>query len=165
MDKAMATEIERSAVTLLRNTHINHVGLAKWIEAMCKDPEENRFLDKFVSDNPNLIETMREIGYIVPDGTHRIPVFEAIWDCEPKGEEIRDPDEYFLAWNDAIALALAAGLRDYRAEGRPEGNQRYTIQGLGGPLATIETSLAAKVVEFHQQVKVMLNTDEEDLFP
>lgn len=43
-------------------------------------------------------------------------------------------------------------VREYREMGRPDGEQTHTIMGMGSPLMTVTTSLAAAVVEYHKAI-------------
>lgn len=50
------------------------------------------------------------------------------------------------------SLRLADAIANYRTAGRPDGDQTYTIMGMGAPLLNVTTSLAAAIAEFHANV-------------
>jgi hypothetical protein len=76
----------------------------------------------------------------------------AIQDYNPKGKQPKGREEWYQAKRDRAAYNLAMAVREYREMGRPDGDQTHTIMGIGSPLMTVTTSLAAAVVEYHNTI-------------
>lgn len=144
------TEIERAAVTLLLQSRPNNPLLGLWIQALAADPDERRDIETLVFESPDGREYVRQ-GWVGPkteyDRDNR--AFGAILDHQPRGHYERGEDRYW-AIQDSVIARLAWAVVYYRQAGRPDGDQTHTIQGMGGPLLSVATSLAAAVAEYHE---------------
>lgn len=154
------TEIERAALTLLSLSRINHPVLASWIEALIQDPTETRLLSQFY------FESGIDAGdYVVPGyyGDRSNDLVDSILELRPLGRKAETPDERAIYQHEANALILAFAVQDYRERGRADGDHTSVINGMGGPLLTVKTSLPAAVVEYTQrQMTVALNALERE---
>lgn len=160
------TEVERAAITLIYQHRINlhHPAVRAWVEAIGTDADERRHIDEFFCDNQDM--TMEEwqggvtlralcegMGFSLPrcrwaydweDG-----IFSAL--VNNNRDKRAYPDLYQMELDEAV-LVLAYAVHEYRVNGRPDGDQTYTIMGMGAPLMNVQTSLAAAIGEFHQRI-------------
>lgn len=172
------TDVERAAITLLmtgpqRSPRADHTGLYHYIMALATDPAETRSLDEYIwgaeivtawdtdgdgnripFETRPLRDVCRDDRYVcwTNEWDHDNSAFAAILDHKPTGERPSTNLQRTLALIDDAAARLANAICDYRGAGRPDGDQHYTIQGLGSPLLNITTSLAAAVAEYHSQM-------------
>jgi hypothetical protein len=158
------TEVERVALTLLGKARPWHAGLVFWVKALCANPDERRDLDTFIWDakiclteggdeRADLRTLCMLEGFVVEHERYvlgEVSAFAAICDHKPRGIYPVSADDKMRSRIDRAVLLLAQALIDYRMAGRPDGDQSFTIQGLGAPLAMVHTSLAAAVVEYHE---------------
>lgn len=162
------TEVERAALTLLMGPRGNnpasvHVGLHAYIWALATDPAEMRDLDTFIfesyinignEDEPTMMplrELCADRGQICyqREWDHDNSAYCAILDKMPTGKRLETHGEKRGARTTRASAILADAIRKYRVAERPEGDQSYTISGMGSPLLTVTTSLAAAISEFH----------------
>lgn len=142
------TEIERAALTLLSQARINHPVLASWVEALIQDPTEMRMLSRFY------VESGIDAGdYVVPGyyGDRYNDLVESILELHPRGRKAETPDERAQYQRESNILILASAVREYRERGRVDGDHTSAVNGMGGPLMLLTTSMAAAVVEYTQR--------------
>lgn len=166
------TEVERAAITLLFQYHsgLRHPALRAWVKALGTDPEERRHVDQFFCDNQNtavedwmggvtLRALCEEMGFTLPrcrwEYDWRDGIFSALVRNNVDLEAYAG--DYYLMSVDEAVLILANAVRNYRVNGRPDGDQGHTIMGMGAPLMRVETSLAAAIAEFHQGIVSLTN--------
>ena len=142
-------DVERAALTLLWRFlgYAPHPVLEAWVNHLMEDHEYAVFLDKFAAAYDGW-ETLVTAGWPAPPP-------ERFGDLGLSGLLLcsrAHPTDYArVSWrSDEAVYRLASAVQRFRLDGRPIGDVSYTIQGLGAPLATITTSLAAAVVEFAQ---------------
>ncbi len=173
------TEVERAALTLLMGCSLEygpfaeHPGLYHWIRALAADPKEMRDLDRFIWEmqipsewmemdgRPEVVATepLRAVcirrGYVCWQREYdQASAWKAIVDENPQGLRLKAQaaegrEAGGCHWRDKNLLFLAYAVAKYRIAGRPDGDQTSTIYGLGGPLLSVSTSLAAAIAEFH----------------
>jgi hypothetical protein len=173
---ATVTDIECVALTLVNDGQTIHPVLSEWKQAVLSNPDEMRTLDEFAWDNRDMEVnnefTLKGIcdhyGYAFPRRKYDrdIHLFCLIWDHQPAGEYTYDSivsKEYRNNGGsfDAALMALLDAVVDYRQRGRVSGENTTTINGLGGPLLNVTTSLAAAIVEYHHRYinNVLLRED------
>lgn len=178
------TEIERAALTILLQTHQDHVGLHYYIRALATGADEMRDLDRYIweagiplnvykneegewieEDFRPLREICAEAGCVCwqCEYDRDQDAFGAILDHKGRGQYPETREGRWLALMDDAALRLADAIRSYRVAGRPDGDQAHTIIGLGAPLLNVTTSLDAAVAEYHAQVRGIYAGENQDL--
>lgn len=160
------TEVERAAITLLYQHRIalTHPVIRLWVEAIGTDPNERRHVDEFFCDNQEMTAedwprgvTLRVLcaakGFSLPRCRWAYDWDGGIFDATVKNNKDEEAygDYYLMEVNEA-ALILANAVRNYRVNGRPDGDQTHTVMGMGAPLMRVQTSLAAAIGEFHQRM-------------
>lgn len=148
------TEVERAACTILNQTHPDHPGLRAYVQALVTDAQETRNIQTYIDADADLAATCAHLGYVGSSTGRDTPMYRAlaisaIIDERPQGHEPSTGDEAWAAAHDRNILILAHAVTDYRATGRPTGDQTHTIQGMGSPLLTVSTSLAAAIYQYH----------------
>jgi len=163
------TEVERAAITLLMHRdgpNANHPGLRQYVLALASDQNEMRDLDQFIWEaeidwgsggeytKQPLHQICHELGYICWENEwdRENSAFGAILDHKPTGRRPDTREGRWLAKNDDAALRLADAIANYRIAGRPSGDQTHTISGMGSPLLSVTSSLAAAIGEYHEQM-------------
>lgn len=160
------TEVERAAITLIyqHRTTLHHPAVRAWVEAIGTNPDELRHIDEFFCDNQDMeMEewqggvTLRALcegmGFSLPRCRWAYDweggIFSALVN---NNVDKKAYDNFYQMEMDEAVLVLAYAVHEYRVNGRPDGDQTYTIMGMGAPLMNVQTSLAAAIGEFHQRV-------------
>jgi hypothetical protein len=171
---AVVTEVERAAITLLHDSSPTHPGLSEWLRAIGTDADEMRHLDAYIwqasvtvswpERTLPLREFLTEQDYIcgLTEWDHDHSAFGAILDHKPQGRYADNLDERHCIMEDDAVLRLAYAVMEYRVAGRPEGDQSHTIMGMGAPLLSVTTSLAAAIGEFVRRIRNNYATDREE---
>jgi hypothetical protein len=178
------TEIERAALTMLLQRNHDHVGLRYYIHALASDANEARNLDCYIweavvateyDENedgervPVKFQPLREIcvefGYVCweKEWDHDQDAFGAILDHKGRGAYAETREGHWMALCDDAAARLADAIQNYRSAGRPDGDQTHTIMGMGAPLLSVTTSLAAAVAEYHARMLNIYAGENQDL--
>lgn len=138
------TDIERVAITLLYNAYkrceINHPVFRAWVEALATNPHEYDHIDQWASvENIEFECSVERFG------------------AKAYSEQIYgDADDYESPMGTSVeraAFFLANAVRTYRMMGRPSGDTTHSIQGMGGTLMNVSTSLAAAIAEYHERIR------------
>lgn len=163
------TEIERLALTMLtQHGSTLHPALGEWMRRLCSDPDEMRWMDHYAlaetvalndDTTPQLADFCRSEGFVIATREWDRDNWggSAIQHCKPKADLTEEERE--LAEHDRAAYHLASAVRIYRENGRPDGDQTHTVMGMGAPLLTVSTSLAAACYEYHRTVLNLAYSD------
>lgn len=130
-------DAERIACTLLTKTEVEHPIAREWIRRIVADPAFAVRLDEFAREQAGLSAYDTD-GYATAD------VWDAIVDMRAHPEDA----PALIRRIDRAAILLATDVVEHRLYHEPDTDHTLTVQGL----YTVTTSLAARVVEFHQAV-------------
>lgn len=165
------TEVERVALTMIYNHGAIHPVLSHWKSAIVTDTSEHRSIHEFAWDNREMfIPMFNDSSFAFPKGKYDrdCNLFGLILDGTPAGKFTKHSDPVNTHyrkigghWDRPLAI-LCHAVIDYRKAGRPSGDQTHTIQGMGGPLLRVSTSLAAAIVEYHTSIQNLIYLDKED---
>lgn len=157
------TEVERVAMTLLDKADPDHPCLAAWVQALLDNPDEYRGIDDYSLSQEARLSGLKQNGFAQPvryarfgEDTLAVKLIDerGVEDWQKyRGCGLSDQQEQTsIKVADKAIYLLADALAKYRRRGRPVGDQETTIMGLGSPLLRVTTSLAARIVEYHQAI-------------
>ncbi len=152
-------DIERSACAILDRANIAHPVLGRWVKRIANDPDYAESLDAFATTySAEDRAAVENAGYVMADLATAVTERRAIADTVDTG----DLSRRFWQRSDAAHLFLASGVVQFRRAGRPVGDQRHNIQGFGGPVIAITTSLAASIAEHVARIHSAYCAEMED---
>lgn len=132
------TEIERAAITIISRAQTSqYPPLIDYLRRIVDDSD----FKEFWSDD--LWEVVRESR---GDGFQAYSEYlpDPALDGKPAHQKVNILDE--------AALRLAGQIVKYRNDGRPDGDVSHDIMGMGTPVMTVMSSLAAAVAEYVEQI-------------
>lgn len=148
-------EIERAAITILAHARADHPVLRNWVKLITRDPNFTGHLcrvpdasyawmyeadDDGAPGYPQVTSDDTLYGMLLDHTAHRPVPSDATSHQRTIAKLRRQHDE--------DVARLAAAVVGYRCDGRPTGDQQHDLQGLGGTLAVVTTSLAAAVADY-----------------
>ena len=144
------SEIERAALTMLKDGCPEHPFLNRMAKLMIRDPNEMRELDELARGDtgytPEQLSRIAEAGYTIPTSSRLQDGEVAMALLDENGT----PEEF--AEEDRASVILWRAIYEYRQRGRVGGETEATIEGMGSPILRRSTSLAAAVVEYHKRM-------------
>jgi hypothetical protein len=166
-------ELEITALTLLKSTFKSHPSLICWVEAIWGNTDEMRDLDNFVleyqmteDESPEFFGKtlnilLKDMGYIAPTEKYDLDnsTYMAIFDRRPGG---KDQSRNWQANRDKQTLLLANEVIKYRIRGRVN-ESINTINGMSSPLLAVQSSLGAKIVEYHDAMMNIMRMRISDI--